>query len=148
MATEEQTKELYSCGQVVLATMIGSMLACSILLARNYEVLNDEANAKNALTVGIGAAIAVLAIYSLVPYSLYEWFALQAVWMFAAREWFKLSQGAAFKEHLAAGGKKASAWTALGIGFLCWAGAMVFSFFVGPVLPVIGVLGTMPIAVP
>jgi len=107
------TYKLYDYRAVCLATILGSALAGSILMALNYRRLGDAAAAVKILVVGI-------LVTGLVSFS--GWFSgtmqgampivLTLIMMYSA----KVIQGPSLEHHVRLGGKLGSMWTALGVG--------------------------------
>jgi hypothetical protein len=118
---EEDTKptyQLYSPGQVTLATLLGTPVAGAILMASNYRGLGDPKQARSIL---IGGAIftAALIILAFVLPEDFPGVSLAVPSVVAMHVVAKKVQGPAYDEHLRKGGEKASGWQAAGIGVLC-----------------------------
>lgn len=101
---------LYSAWQIALATWLGSPAAGSLLLARNYEVLEKDRYARQMLAAGVAATLLLLAIAFVLPENFPGGRSFALVSGFVMYQVAKQLQGAAFYEHLRAGGEKGS-WT-------------------------------------
>ena len=114
--------KLYSVVAIDVATFVGTWLAGSILISRNYSRLGDLNAARKALVVGIAGTIALgVVIFSIVVPEradrlvglVSEFVQVATIHHFTSR-----FQGAALKSHAASGGDFFSRWRALGIGLL------------------------------
>lgn len=120
------TTALYSPGHVALATFLGTPLAGAAVLALNEERLGRRNAALVTILLGaIGTAV-ILGIAFVLPdnipaspFNLLQFVTLVII----ARH----RQGELVKRHYAAGGKKASAWSALGISLLTTVIAVIFA---------------------
>jgi len=118
----------FSPAQAVLATFVGSPVAGAILLAINYRRWNDQRRARNAILLGLFTT-GVLAVASwFIP-----GFARMGLSIAVLAGVFKVAdatQGAAYVQHLRAGGRKASTWAALGISLACTAAILVVTILI------------------
>jgi hypothetical protein len=110
----EVSCRLYDPGAVALATLFGSPIAGTILMAINYKRLGQGSSAVGAVASGVvGTALAIW-IASLLPQGIGSGmaFGLLFITMNAA----KTFQGKAIEDHKRRGGKLASLWGAFFIG--------------------------------
>jgi hypothetical protein len=110
--------KLYSAGQVALATVLGAPVAGSLLVARNYEVLENRRAAWGALAVGIGATLFLLALAFLLPENT-RMTGLSGGICIAAYLTAKNIQGDTVDRHLKAGGRKGSWGLTVVLGLVC-----------------------------
>ena len=112
---ETQSRPAYSVQQITLATFLGGPLAGCWLLALNYRLFQQRANAWIASVAGIPGTIAVVAISLVLP----TWFpniVLPVVYTLFMRGLADSLQGTMLEEH---GGPPGSWWIVVGISLLC-----------------------------
>lgn len=110
------TYALYTHGAIVLATFLGSLLAGGLLLAINLRRLGHFNKARNVLVLSVIVMVGFVVLVSQLPDDLNIPNLLFAIpQMFAIYWTAKMSQGSALQEHIAAGGRTASTWRAVGI---------------------------------
>jgi hypothetical protein len=107
-------RQLYSPGEVALATVFGGPLGGAWLLARNYRRLDARRKAYAALAIGALAMAAVVAIGLLIPPTGVVFLLLfPPIVAIALAERL---QGADHVRHAVIGGRTRSSWRALGVG--------------------------------
>lgn len=99
---------LYSEWQTALATWLGSPLAGCLLLARNYEVLENRRAAWQSLAAGVAGTLLLFAVIVVLPENFPAGRGISIATGFAMHQITKQLQGAAIDEHLKAGGEKGS----------------------------------------
>lgn len=107
-------RQLYSPGQVALATLLGGPLGGAWLLARNYQRLDAPRKARAALAVGVLAMAVTVAIFLLV-----HPLAVVFLLMFppiVANALAERLQGADHVRHSPVGGRTGLTWRAVGLG--------------------------------
>jgi hypothetical protein len=107
-------RQLYSPGEVALATVFGGPLGGAWLLARNYQRLDARRKARAALAIGALAMAAVVAIGFLIPPT-----AVVLILLFPPIVAIALAerlQGADYVRRAVVGGRTRSSWRALGVG--------------------------------
>lgn len=107
------TYELYSPGQVVIAAVLGSPLAACWLMYLNHRRRGHGAYATRVLVVGTVATLALLLLAIVLPDRIGGFVpiaTLAAVHQLAQRD------RPLFEAHVAAGGRRASVWKAIGAG--------------------------------
>jgi len=115
----ETSGELFSVGQIILATLIGSPLAGSLLLAGNYRELRKTGAVWRSLGLGVFSTTVVFVIALWLP-SNFPNSALPFAYCFGMRQLAIRLQGTPISNHFSAGGQKRS-WAipvAAGIGSL------------------------------
>lgn len=104
---------------VLIATLIGSLIAGSLLIWWNYRAMARPDLARRTLALGIGvqAILLVLTFFLVPPDSVLQLVPLAIQLVLA---WFGagLLQGAAVTWHLQRGAQLQSVWRAAGFGFL------------------------------
>jgi hypothetical protein len=128
--TNEPDGRLYSAGQIGLATFLGAPIAGCLLLARNYELLENKKAAWQLLAVGIGATIVLLIIAFLLPENTRgSGLSLGAcIGMYFTA---KHLQGETVERHLKAGGRKGSWGLTVALGLVSALIIIVLLFVVG-----------------
>ena len=121
---------LFSVGQIVLATVLGTPLAGSLLVAQNYRVLQRS----RAVWQSIGCGLASTIILFVVAFLLPEKFpnsVLPVAYCIAMRQLVSYLQGNFITRHLVAGGGKGSWAIAAVVGIICLVIllAVVFALF-------------------
>jgi len=104
------------------------------MLATNFRHLGLPKERLQALFWGAASTIVLLPIALLLP----DWFpsiALPAAYTFAMYQIAKQVQGAAFAQHLSAGGAKKSNWLVIGIGVLWFSIVFLAILFLVIMLP-------------
>lgn len=110
--------KLFSLGQITLATFLGAPVAGSLLVARNYEALENRGAAWRSLAAGIGATILLAVIGFLLPENT-PGTGLSIGSCVAAYMTAKSYQGDTIDRHLNAGGRQGSWGLTVGLGLLC-----------------------------
>jgi hypothetical protein len=116
--TSEPDGRLYSAGQIGLATFLGAPIAGCLLLARNYELLENKKAAWQLLGVGIGATIVLLIIAFLLPENT-RGTGLSLGSCIGMYFTAKHLQGDTVERHLKAGGRKGSWGLTVALGLIC-----------------------------
>jgi hypothetical protein len=112
-----ETPKLYSSGQVVLAALLGSVLAGAFLIYRNHKALHKHTAARCSLVLGVMAiALMMIAAYFL-PETTRENILLIGS-LIGVHQWYRQDQATLFRNHLASGGERQSWLLATGIGLL------------------------------
>jgi hypothetical protein len=124
---------LFSIRAIVWSTLVGSPLAGSILVAKNYRRLGRISETWPSVVVGLLATIVHLI-------TLYEspiaGVVLGCIFLVAMGLIARALQGTAVKEHKNRHGRLASGWAAFGIALLCLMGIQVVIVGVFAYLPV------------
>lgn len=105
--------ELYSPGQIIASTVIGSALAGALLLAANYRRLGHVGLARTTLAIGAVAAGADL--FAALRFHLT--FSFMALIAFGGIH-RAIRDESLFDIHVARGGRRASSWYAVGAAAL------------------------------
>lgn len=128
LSARPETK-LFSVGQIALATFLGTPIAGTLLIARNYQVLGKNRAAWLSIGLGIVATAVFILLAILLPKGAPG--SLLAVLSIAGtRQLGTHFQGRAISAHEIAGGRKGS-WAitvALGLGALACVLVAVVSF--------------------
>ena len=119
--TSPPTYRLYTPGQVLLATLLGSPFAGSLLIAADYSRRGNRNAAWTAAITGALGTVALVALASLIPGSSPAAMAGAFGTYYAAKQLLPPMLLA----HERAGGRKASNWAAAGIGAACMAAILV-----------------------
>src|SRR5882762_7148423 len=101
----ETSGELFSVGQIILATLIGSPLAGSLLLAGNYRELRKTGAVWRSLGLGAFSTAVVFVIALWLP-SNFPNSALPFAYCFGMRQLAIRLQGTPISNHFGAGGQK------------------------------------------
>ncbi len=117
---------LFDANAVGLATLLGSPVAGTSLMAVNYRRLGQAGKALTAVIVGIAVTGLVILLTWNIPRGVTFPIALALV--FAIKRSAQSLQGSALQKHTQEGGRLGSRWTAfkLGTGFLVGLVALVF----------------------
>jgi hypothetical protein len=110
--------KLFSPGHVAWAAFLGAPLAGCVVMAVNYWRVGKPRAAWVALLCGGVATLALLGVGFVVP-DRFPNFIIPAAYTFAMLQVAKSLQGATFDQHIASGGRKASAWAATGVAVVC-----------------------------
>ena len=128
------TYKLYSTAQIGWATLLGSPIAGSILLAKNYARTGNESLGRAAIAYGtIATLIIFIAAFFLpekVPNSV-----IPIACVLTMRQLTMHFQGSMLAGHAVRGGSTASTWGATGIGLLCLACILLLIIAVVFLLP-------------
>lgn len=109
---------LFSVGQIVLATLLGTPLAGCLLLAANYRQLGKSAAAWQAVAAGIVSTIVLMIVSFWLPEK-FPSSLLPAVYCVTMRQTVIQLQGGAIDNYLKAGGGKGSWAIAVITGIVC-----------------------------
>ena len=108
--TESQDVRLYSKAQVSLAAFLCLPIAGGILIGKNARAMgNPEAARQIVKKSAVWTVIALTA-------ALFLPFAVPIANVFVVQHWYRQTQEAAFKDHIAQGGEKASWAAPIGFG--------------------------------
>ena len=113
--TEPQNVRLYSEGQVTLATFLGLPIAGGILIGKNARAMGNPKAARQSIAVGAVGTVIVLATALLLPPLT---LILPVAYVIGVQQWYKQTQEAAFKDHLAQGGERGSWAVPIGVGLV------------------------------
>jgi len=131
--------KLFSSGCVIIATIVGSVLAGGALLALNFRRLGRPRAAWITLGVSVAASAAVLAMAFLVPDSMMSEKAMRAVLIgiqvVIASVVSRVVMGKEFDHHTSLGGRFAPKWAAAGIGVLVCAIFIALMFALSSLAP-------------
>jgi hypothetical protein len=114
-STIDHSVRLYSVGQIVLATFLGSPAAGGHLLARNERELGDPESARNAMLLGVALTLGLVVVGAFLPNPIVQR-ALPWVGILTIRYRASTRQGESIAAHVAGGGSMHSWWSAVGIG--------------------------------
>ncbi len=111
------TVKLFSISGIGIATFFGSILAGAIIMAINFRRLNQAGQANMAVLLGFITTTAILVLSAFLPEN-FPGVVLTVVQLFAMIKIAQSNQGPAIADHLSAGGKLSSNWSAFGISLL------------------------------
>lgn len=122
--------KLFDANSVGLATLLGSPIAGSILMALNYRRLKKPEWGASAAVLGLLLTGLLVVAGYFIPQSASAGISIGVI--FAMRAMARTVQGCDIEEHVREGGRKGSAWAAAGIGFSVslLAGVIIFYLFV------------------
>jgi hypothetical protein len=106
----EVSYRLFDHGAVALATLFGSPIAGTILMAINYRRLGKPSSAVGAVACGIVGTGLAIALASLLPQGISS--GMSIVLLLVMMNAAKTFQGSIIEEHKRQGGKLASLWVA------------------------------------
>src|SRR6266566_286178 len=120
--------KLFSLGQIMLATFLGTPLAGSLLVAQNYRLLQKSSAAWQSIAYGIVSTVILFIVAFLLPEK-FPNSLLPVIYCFAMRQLVSYLQGDAIARHYSSGGTKGSWLIAivLGIASLVVLFALVFA---------------------
>jgi hypothetical protein len=109
---------LYSKGEIVLATFLGSYLAGGILMAIDYRRLERSSTAWLCLTSAVIGQLVLFVVIEVLPDNIPSMMFLgsQLLLMYVIAD---RALGSALQAHYRAGGRDESTWKAVGIGLAC-----------------------------
>ena len=108
--------KLFTVAQVMVATLLGSILAGTVLMAFNERVLNRGKLGKTVL-VGTGATVLLFVVVALLPERV-PGVVPSVVSILGMQQWYKQAQQREFDAHTETGGAIATWWIAVGAGLL------------------------------
>lgn len=108
---------VYTPNQIALATFVGSTLAGTVLLALNERRLGRPDAMLPTLILGVLASVALMAFTALLPDSV-PTLPFAVIGIFGIRGIAHVRQDERIRNHLAAGGRRGSGWTAFGVGLV------------------------------
>jgi hypothetical protein len=108
---------LYDSTSVTIATLLGSPVAGTGLIALNYRRLGKPGSAALAFATGVAVTALGIAVGSLIPS--YASSAIAIGLLVATMNAAKSLQGTTIREHVQKGGKLGSRWAASGLGLAC-----------------------------
>lgn len=114
--------KFYSLKGIGIATYIGSPLAASILIRKNFLELGEDRKAKTALIIGIASTILIFAGIYLLPETIIDKipnFIIPAIYSFVIYFLAEKQLGEQLKQYQEHGNEFFSNWRAAGIGLLC-----------------------------
>ena len=131
-APVNQPLRLYSPHAVVIATVMGSLIAGAVLVALNYQALQRRDLARRTLIIGLVLQFAMIGAAMMAPSGPVTGMVMLGSQIALAFGGAQFLQGKTIDYHLAHGAMLHSAFRALGIGFLV---GIAFAFvFVAVVL--------------
>lgn len=119
---------LFSVGQITLATFFGAPIAGCLLAARNYQVLGKSRSAWLSLAAGIISTTLLFIIVFFLPEN-FPNSPLPAVSCVGMYYYAKQSQGGAIESHFNAGGRQRSWAIPVFVGIVC--SVVILALFVG-----------------
>ena len=108
------TYSLFDSTSVGLATLLGSPIAGTTLMAVNYHRLGKGGKGAAAVAIGLVATVMAILFGNKVPYTFSTVVAIGLLLM--TRSCAQVLQGPAVTDHVSQGGKLGSRWAAAGIG--------------------------------
>lgn len=123
---QEVNGKLFSSGQIVLAAFLGTPIAACVLIAQNYRVMRQIANARISVIVGALATMLVFILAFSLPEN-FPNFVLPAAYCVAIGQTVKYLQGDAMAA-AEARGEKGSWLIPVAIGLACLAGISALLF--------------------
>ena len=106
--------KLFDSVSVLLATLLGSPVAGTILMAVNYRRLGKGGAAAAAIAAGVAATALAIIFGNMIPTALSTVVAIGL--LLTTKSCAQVLQGPALAEHVSRGGKLGSRWVAAGIG--------------------------------
>lgn len=125
---------LYTPGQVTLATFLGAPVAGSVLLAVNARRLRSRPSPGLTVVCGVAGTLVLFALAYLLPDNVPAT-AVPAGYTVAMFQVARQLQGSRVNNHLAAGGRKRSWWTAAGIGLASMVLVLLVALAIAALLP-------------
>jgi len=126
----EGEKILYTEKTILLSTALGGPIAGTYFISRNFRELAREAESRIAWIVGLTATLVFVPLVLLLP----EDIVLNPLFRFAHVFWsipaylvVQIYQRRDIEQHIAAGGKKGSAWKAAGVAVLSLIPVLVYA---------------------
>ncbi len=130
MSDEHSTNcRVYTPWQVCVSCLIGGPAAATWLIAKNFRIFNDQKKQRLTLIYGAITLLALIGLGLILPKNS-SGVVLAAVVAGVTRDITKRQQGTQIEELRAKGGRIASWWSAVGIGFLCLIATLVLVFLV------------------
>lgn len=108
---------LYDAKSITIATVLGSPVAGTGLMALNYRRLGRTRSAAMTLAIGVAATATGIALGSVLPS--YASSAIAVGLLVATMNAAKALQGTTIDKHLRRGGRLSSRWAAAGVGIVC-----------------------------
>lgn len=118
---------LFSPRQILVATLLGSLVAGIILMQGNFRAMRRGREARNTILYGALAVGALFALLIVLPDAIPK----APITIAAALAFYKLAdsmQGDAFTQHRAAGGDRQSNWVVFGLTIGTAAAVLVILF--------------------
>ncbi|MEI6809926.1 MAG: hypothetical protein WCN95_14505 [bacterium] len=125
---------LFSSGQVVFATFLGSPFAGAILMAKNYRALGYPRAAKETLLVGVMGTMFVLVATLNMPERA-PGFIVPLCSLLVVHLWYNKTQESPYDVHVSDGGEKGTWGIVIGTGLLSCVLIVAILFAVLLVLP-------------
>jgi len=126
------TEPLYTVGQMMLATFLGSVFAGAWLAASNFAAIGQPVKARQTRGWGV-AGTAVTVLLALFLPDKFPNFVIPVATIFLVRALALRHFETVLREHFEHGGAQRSWWRAVGIGFLCLLVLMLVAGVVGGV---------------
>jgi hypothetical protein len=111
------TRAVFSPRQILVAAFLGSPIAATWLIHRNFMTLGDASRGLRALWLGTAVSVAVLAVAFYLPQRIPD-VLLPLIYSVALYQYALHRFGAAYRQHLTAGGRTGSWWSVLGVSLL------------------------------
>jgi hypothetical protein len=118
---------VYTPWQVCVSCLIGGPVAATWLISENFRVLNDRKKQKLTFVFGAITLVALIGLGLVLPKHS-SGAVLAAVVAGVTRDITKRQQGTQIEQLRAKGGRIASWWRAVGIGFLCLIATLILIF--------------------
>ena len=113
--TEPQNVKLYSKAQVSLAAFLGLPIAGAILIGKNARSMGNRKAGRQSVAVGALGTVTVLTMACFLPgFTLI----LPIANVLGVQQWYKQTQEAAFKDHIAQGGERGPWAVPIGLGMV------------------------------
>lgn len=110
--------KVFSTGQIIVASFLGTPMAGCLLIAQNYRALGKKSSAWPPLVVGVAATILLLVLAFLLPENSPN-YGLPAGSCVGTYFYAKQQQGDAIDNYLKAGGKRSSWWIPIAVSLGC-----------------------------
>lgn len=129
--SEENLKipKVYTPWQVCVSCLIGGPVAATWLISENFRVFNDHRKQRLTFLLGAITLVALIGVGLILPKTS-SGTVLAAAVAGVTRDITKRQQGTRIEDLRAKGGRIASWWSAVGIGFLCLVATLIMIFLV------------------
>jgi hypothetical protein len=112
-----EQKKVYTQGQVILATVLGSFLAGTILMYKNFQTFGLQSKAKQALIFGCAGTVLLTVVCIILPEDTPS-FPFILVQIICIHQFFRITQGSYLKDNKSVDYTIRSWWSATGWGLL------------------------------
>ena len=113
--TEPQDVECYSTAQMSLAAFLGLPIANAIPIGKNARSMGNRKAARQSVALGALGTVIVLTMACLLPGFTSI---LPIANVLGVQQWYKQTQEAAFRDHIAQGGERGPWAVPIGLGML------------------------------